>query len=78
MFFWLIIFMEDLVRGLPLSTSAPRGSKNRPILRTNSKYYGGADKGGRGSKILKILRTYLMDSPLHEKIIELHVIFVTS
>ena len=37
-----------------------------------------ADKGGRGSKILKILRTYLMDSPLHAKIIELHVIFVTS
>ena len=48
MIFCLIIFMEDLVRGLPLSTSAPRGSKNRPILRTNSKYYGGADKGGEG------------------------------
>ena len=26
--------------------------------------YGGADKGGRGSKIPNILRTYLMDGPL--------------
>ena len=36
-----------IVRGLPLSTSAPRGGggfKNRPILRTNST--GNADKGG--------------------------------
>ena len=39
-----------------------RGSKNRPILWTNS--IGNADEGGgRGSKIPKILWTYLMDGP---------------
>ena len=35
-----------IIRGVPLSTFTPRGigSKNRPILRTNST--GNADKGG--------------------------------
>ena len=43
-------------------TEGGGGSKNLPILRTNST--GNADEGGGGvSKILKISRTYLMDGP---------------
>ena len=58
-----------IIRGVPLSTFTPRGigSKNRPILRTNST--GNADKGGGagqgGVTILKILRTDLPNGSPH-------------
>ena len=51
--------------GLTFMASAPRLSKNRPILRTNTSK--NADEGGGGwSKIPKILRTsYKVEASLH-------------
>ena len=52
--FCLIIFMEDLVRGLPLSTSAPRGEGVKKLADFEDKQsYRGADKGGGGPKSQK-------------------------
>ena len=63
-------YLEGVVRGLPLSTSAPRGGGGPKIGR----FYGqtvlwlcGQGGGRRGSKIPKILRTYLIEAPYYKK-----------
>ena len=52
------------IRGLPFMTSAPRGEgvqKSADFV--DKQFYCGADKGGGGSKIPKILRTSFMYGP---------------
>ena len=62
---FLLILSPSRVRGLPLSTSAPRGGEGvqKSADFADKQSYRSADKGGRGSKHPKILRTYLMEVP---------------